>query len=342
MAVAQLQSMASRLGPGAKLPGVVELAASLGISKGTLHVALRDLEECKILRMEHGHGIYVAAGARRILLVVYDASFLGSRFSEYWTLFFARIHSRAATDGYELKLEPWDESSAAGPGVEQLRQFATSNPVRGVMLVGLNIAQFRLLEPAGLPLVSHYGHAPLRVTNEFHSAFDRAIWELIRSGCQRLGYWMGPFDKELNRQVFLEKLRIDHLTFHPELVRYYPSDGQKELVAAGRNLALQVFGGERASWPDGLYIGDDYVTQGALEGLRELDLTVGKDVRIATLSVRGSKVLAGSEEQMIRLEFDPAEAADTMFQLIDDVALGRPVHGEVRSLQPRHIPRESP
>lgn len=55
----ELKGMAEQFGPNAQLPTMVQLRQSLGVSMHTLHAALRELEEQRILRSVHGVGIFV-------------------------------------------------------------------------------------------------------------------------------------------------------------------------------------------------------------------------------------------------------------------------------------------
>src|SRR5205807_2246962 len=97
---------AYRLGPGAKLPTVVELRESLGISGTTLHTALGDLEAQGILNRRHGVGIYVsdALHHKNIALLCAPRFYRVPGLSPFWDMLVEQARQRAAEhdEGFQL------------------------------------------------------------------------------------------------------------------------------------------------------------------------------------------------------------------------------------------------
>jgi DNA-binding LacI/PurR family transcriptional regulator len=82
--------------------------------------------------------------------------------------------------------------------------------------------------------------------------------------------------------------------------------------------------GANGTQPDGLLIGDDMVTSGALVELRRRGIEVGKTVQIASNSNAGSPILFGEEANMMRIEYDPRELAEALFRTLDRLMEGKP------------------
>lgn len=57
----KLRDIASSLGPAAKMPTMLELRTSVGVSNQTLHNAIRELEQQGVLHSVHGVGIFTAS-----------------------------------------------------------------------------------------------------------------------------------------------------------------------------------------------------------------------------------------------------------------------------------------
>jgi DNA-binding LacI/PurR family transcriptional regulator len=59
------------------------------------------------------------------------------------------------------------------------------------------------------------------------------------------------------------------------------------------------------------------MAQGALMTLSRLGIAIDKDVVLATHANRGSAVLHGYEGEIIRLEYDPAEIVQVLFDQLE-------------------------
>jgi DNA-binding LacI/PurR family transcriptional regulator len=89
----------------------------------------------------------------------------------------------------------------------------------------------------------------------------------------------------------------------------------------GIQLAQDIFGG-RSSRPDGIVIANDLMAQGVLMTLHRLGVVVNKDVFVATHANRGSAVLHNYEDQITRVEYDPTEIVQVLFDQLETQMAG--------------------
>jgi DNA-binding transcriptional regulator YhcF (GntR family) len=96
-AYTRLTELAHRLGPESKLPTVLELCDSFGVSKATLDGALRELEDRNIVYRRHGVGIFVSPRVRPSVTVICPPDFaLRPGIRDFWNLLVQRAQERAA------------------------------------------------------------------------------------------------------------------------------------------------------------------------------------------------------------------------------------------------------
>ena len=93
-------------------------------------------------------------------------------------------------------------------------------------------------------------------------------------------------------------------------------------------------------FPDGVVIDDDMMTRGALTTLGKLGLRVGRDIRIATHTNRGSTVLAGHEDELTLIEVDPAEIAEALFSLLETLGENQTPEQPVIEIKPHLVEAE--
>jgi len=109
----------------------------------------------------------------------------------------------------------------------------------------------------------------------------------------------------------------------------------------GYRIALEVFGGPRKLWPDGLVFTDDMMTHGALLALQKLGVRVGRDVKVATHANTGSLVMRGHDEEVCLLEVNPAELVQTMFDQLETLMDGQvPTQSKVLIAPRLRAPRD--
>ena len=102
---------------------------------------------------------------------------------------------------------------------------------------------------------------------------------------------------------------------------------------------MEVFGNADAMHPDGILLLDDTMTLGALIAMQKFGRIPERGIQIATHSNRGSTVLLGQDENLIRLEINPAEIVSVMFAMLETLLTGsqppaRPYFLDVRVLVP--------
>ena len=347
----QLTGLAYRLGPGSKLPTVVQLCATLEVSPTTLNGALGVLEFQGVIERRRGLGIFVSKGlaARpetlRLVLICSVEYVGGAHHSPFWDRLIAAVRERAEAgqEGLELHLTRVNggtpPQSALNPG---LAADLMAGRVHGVLGVGLPVAVAQWIDDLGVPLVTFAGPARMCVGQDVQLATRLAVTELARRGCERLGWWgyvlpkvptlrdCGPGSSigEARRQ-WGELLTANGLTFEAGLFRHNRQLLQPDEKDAawgvtalsqgeqGLQTALDVFGGNRETWPDGLFIGDDLMTSGALVALDRLGVRPGIDVQLATTGNRDTPTLLGREASLILIEFDPNEIVEMMFARLE-------------------------
>ena len=134
--------------------------------------------------------------------------------------------------------------------------------------------------------------------------------------------YVPPFDGGFppDIQLFRRAMKLHYVDYYPELVRYGDSElkpGEICLETAqeqGTKVAGEVFSSPRESWPDGIVIGDDMMTAGALRQLQVLGIKPGVDIKIASHANRESSVLYGYENEITLVEYDPMEIALMLFE----------------------------
>jgi DNA-binding LacI/PurR family transcriptional regulator len=89
--------------------------------------------------------------------------------------------------------------------------------------------------------------------------------------------------------------------------------GRSREAHQGIELAQKVFARPRSQWPDGLLIGDDTMTRGALLALQRMGIEPNRDIKIATHCNRGSSVLHGYKDELTLIEFDAQELVAGLF-----------------------------
>jgi len=354
----QLTALAQRLGPGAKLPTARELSRFYAVSPTTLHVALGRVEAEGTISRKHGAGIFVSRtlpAAKHSIALVYNFGFLrASNHSPFWDGLLERAQLRARTQGEEFHLHfALPQGRGPGGGVilqNNLREEITSGALHGVLGVGLDIFAARWIEEQRVPFVAFAGPSRFNVGVETRSLVRRAVAELVRQGCQRIGMWRpvssyspsGDGTEYMEQEVgaFREALAANGAPFFPELVKTneHLSSGPQgppveTLQEQGHRTALEAFA-VHATAPDGVVITDDMMTHGALTALQKLCVAVGRELQVASHANEGSAVFANHPEITL-LEFSSAALVDHMFGLLEALMRGETPERENIVLEPK-------
>lgn len=333
----ELELLANRLGPGQKLPPIRELSASLGASINTLTGALEDLEKANLICRRHGKGIFVLPSRSRSVWLVCDSNFFASGHSPFWDVLLEQARVRALMHNEQLSLHftlPSDDSqSTLHPA---LAREIEEGRVHGIIGVGLSRKDARWILEQGVAYTSFAAWAPYCIRLHDEEIVRQSVKALADQGCHQLEFWQYArpvYDKNGLKisdwkdltGVFQESLRHCGLTVETNQARTnieqvalpFRSPVVESTQQYGYRLAMEVFQGERSKWPDGVIFTEDTMTQGALAAMAQLGIRPGTDVQIATHANKGTTKFLGEPQCLIRVEYDPAEVVQRLFDILE-------------------------
>jgi DNA-binding LacI/PurR family transcriptional regulator len=222
---------------------------------------------------------------------------------------------------------------------ERLADLFDGGPVHGMLAIGLEHVLVHRLAQEKSPIVSFAGFAPWEVRLDFRSGCGLAVQELADRGCKTLAYWSPVSHQRIETgppeghkaNVFRGLVESHGLTFdaglvkeNAHLLRPHPQgfiQTEESHQQQGYRTAMEAFG-DGGPHPDGVFISDDMMADGALAALSKLGLQPGRDVQIATHSNVGSVMLFRYEDDLIFIEYDPAEIVQAMFAMLDELMAG--------------------
>ena len=327
---AQIRDLADRLGPGAKMPTMLELRDSLGVSVATLSSVLGELEASNVISRRHGVGIYVSSRLRQkaICLICAPDFFRGGSTSPFWDLLVeqARRRAEAKDEAFSFHLsQPY--GSQGVPLQDGLVSEVLAGRVDGILCLGVDRQAADWLTAQNVPTVVFAGSARWSVNLDGLEGVRLGVRELKAQGGRKLGLWSPahpprPGDvpevgvNETARE-FEQALADSTLPFEPRFIQRNLGRANLTKQEQGYHTAIEMFGADETGWPDAVYISDDLMTQGVLPALQKLGVQVGRDVRIATHANTGSPVLLGQQEHLTLIEIDPAEVVGEMFAMLE-------------------------
>lgn len=361
----RLTQLARQLGPDARLPPMVELRRLMGVSMTALAGALGDLEAQGVLVRRNGVGVFTAprveAAAPWRVTLLCTPNFFRAGHSPFWDMMVEQIHNRAHEDNGEVELHFLQGQGTATRkrGMEalqeSLRRDLAAGRHAGVLAIGADASTLTWIEQQGVPVVSFAGGGRYRVGQTNTDVAYLGARTLAERGCRRIGLWQLAIQeqkktrpealivgRENQREMFFRGLREGGATPLPELVHspeWQPSSSSLLTLShqeQGWDAAMRFFDGDLPR-PDALVITDDFMTRGALAVLERMGIEVGHDVQIATHSNRGSALLEPYHDRLIRLEFDPAEVVDLMFQTLQQLWAGLAVQQGTQQISARLI-----
>lgn len=354
-----LTEMANQLGPDARMPTMQQLCDSLGVSVVTLNRALSELEAQNIIYRKHGVGIFVSPRLnQRTVGLVYDRDIFQPGSSPFCGLLVEGARSRAATGSESFSFYLAMTSKEGLPVHDDLVEDLRARRLSGLLFIGeQNPQAAEWLQRQGVPLVAlaHTAVAPYRVHIDWPEAVKLAVAALADQGCKQIGLWI-PLGSGLGRtgdatsfpelDAYQQTLKKRGLTYNAKLVwennhlnDRYDAGGEGTNQEQGFRAAFEVFdpNSNPANRPDGLVILDDMMARGALVALRQLEIQPGKAVRIAAHANQGSGVLAGYESDLIRIEIDPAEIIQAMFDMLETLMDGGTPTKRTVAVKPRIV-----
>lgn len=327
----QITHLVYRLGSGARLPRVTEMCRDFNVAPNTLNHALRQVEEEGLIRRQQGVGIFVNEltdnwlSQAPLALVCQPSFFRSSGHSPVWDLLLEMFQAHAEKSG-----TPFDCHFSRAEGVHPPLAAAFMNAIEnreigGVLGVGLPQAGATWIMSHGVPVVNLFGPGNVSVMLDEVGLINTCVDTLVRQGCRKIALWMPIHVDGIINQTqtrFEEALRAHKLEVFTELIDigegwiHELSRNVPPVTEQGLQTALRFFERPRDEWPDGVVIGDDTMTRGALMALRQLKLKAGRDVLIASHANAGSPTLMG-EEGLSLVEIDPAEMVSAMFERIE-------------------------
>jgi GntR family transcriptional regulator, arabinose operon transcriptional repressor len=297
--------------PGSRLPAEVEMARSLGVSRGTLRHALRLLVSEGVLRTVPGRGTFVAEQdeGRRLpqagLVAMVLPSIVRARAPELISgaeevLRDSGYSLLLATSGDDRDLEREQVERAAAQGAAGLILYVVDGP--------MDLAGLRGLVAEGLPVVLIDRYVPDlavdAVTMDNPSGAFLAVQHLVSLGRRRIGY-IGT--DNLGTSSIVERLAGYRWAMQAH-GRQVDEDGlvcsalrrclswplrEADLPAARHNQEVlrRYLAGRRR--PDAVYVCNDYLAFQVVEAAQALGLRVPEDLAVVGFDNVNSSDYAG-------------------------------------------------
>ena len=344
--VDKLTKLAKKMGPGAKLPTARELSRALGITTATLNRSLEHLEGQGIIRCRQGSGIYVDNDVLQHRVgLVFGENIFSSATSPFGSLMIKHCAQRAAelNKRFSFFLDLASSNGVMdGVGVpvhQDLVDALKGGKLDGVIIIArATVEQEAWLRSQGIPVISAESRIGAYEPGSESIAFDYqkltylGVGRLMRAGCKTVGL-LGVLME--HREMFKKALKKQGLSCKeewincPSVVDATPADTHEQ---QGRDLAEQLL--DQSGWtkkskkasnlPEGILITDDILARGALTLLSERGVVIGKDMLVCTHANKGSLELAEWGAKILRVEFDPADMARAMFDMLELLISGKP------------------
>lgn len=343
----RLRMLALQLGPDARFPTVSELCQTLDVSIVTLDSALRTLEAQKVISRKRGVGIFVRSSLHtRSICLLCSSDHLGSGVSPFWEILIERAREQALSREDEFRLHitnPFD--SVKSPLDDGLMTDIRAGRVHGVLGVGLSQEAADWVVAHHAPCVGFAGAGPWQVQVDYPELVRLGVDALAEQGCNRIGLWNPNWGAFIGMSKYMQSFRLalkqNNLPFFPDLI--HPNVdallAPRETLRLtdqehGYRTAMEVFDTSGALRPDGIVITNDVTAQGALVAMRNLNVCVGSEVKIASHANRGSKVLLGYDHILTLIEVDPAKVVGKMFNLLETLIGGQDPASQVSLIKP--------
>ena len=343
-----LSDLATRIGPGGKLPTFRELCRSLDVAKVTLNDALTDLEARGIIDRRHGSGLFVSQRIEQRTIGLLLGRYALTQGSPFFAMLLDLCESRAEThrERFRFYIDIQEPKAYAGapPDHRDFIKDILSGQLHGLLRTcEISADEEAWLRRHHVPAVSgtmvHVDNTTQAVNIDIAGVVRMGIEALAAQGCRRIGMLTAfGFARNLNppyeadRRAYRETLERLGLEFRPEWIGEEHMPGWPAQIPEsfgrwdehGRRVIERLYADSipASERPDGLVITDDVMTQGALTAIREMGLRVGHDIRIATYANKGAPVIAMCEEPMTLLQVDAAEIVEAMFAMLEHLMDG--------------------
>jgi len=336
----ELEMLANKLGPGQKLPSIRELSVTMGASISTLSGALEELEKASVISRQQGKGIFVLPPRLRSVWLLCDSKFFASGHSPFWDVLVEQARVRALVHNERLSLHftlPFEDSEEDSESAlhHALAREIEEGRVHGIIGVGLNRKIAHWIMDQGVAYTSFAGWAPYSIRLHDEEIVRQGVKTLVAQGCRRLGLWQNArpvYDKngvEIAEwrdltDDFQIALREHGLEMDESLAK---TNAEQALLLShslavessqqqGYRSVMEVFKRDRSEWPDGIIVIEDMMTQGVLAAMSSLGIRPGVDVQIVTHANKGTTTFLGDPQGLIRIEYDPAEVVQRLFDIL--------------------------
>ena len=345
-----VMAMARKRGPSQRMPTRRQLSEILRVSGSTLHPILKELERQQILVLKHGSGIFVSEEIRQKPIgVVFGGDIFSPGFSPFWGLLLQAVRQQAGRRELDPRayLDISQDSRGLG-GHSQLVEDLDARRRDGLLLFSPSYQDDETgqLRASGVPLVVLGGSGVgWRVTHHPVALFRFAARELAVRGCRSVAM-LGTgvlsnrdlLETEL-RTAGAEAVRLadwSYEAWRPQLASE-PSRERFGYELVRRMIAARA----EAPLPDSLLSADDTVTRGAIAALVEAGLHPGREIQIATGANKGSPVLDPYADDLVRIEYDPAEIVRAALDMLETLMDGGTPPVNPVLIEPRVVARAS-
>jgi DNA-binding LacI/PurR family transcriptional regulator len=340
--VESLTRLARGLGPSARLPRTRELSKALGVTLATLDQGLRQLEERGLIERRARSGIFVSPRIlQKAVGMVLGCDNFATRDAAFYSILLDRCAKRAAAQqerfSFFLDLPTPHPSGSRLPAHQDLVDALAARKLDGLLVASVRGEQEEnWLRSQGIPTVCfNFGGMPGSVTVDTNELVRMAAAELKKRGCRTLGF-MAPVQH--HAAYFRQAVKEFDCHFEESWVFGEEAGANDSHESRGRLYARRLMEQATASskgLPQGLIISDDIVARGACPYFVSQNIVLGKDLKIASHSNKGSSALTEWEGSLIRCEFDPEEIAEAMFSMLQTLMDGCTLLRGVVSISPR-------
>jgi len=316
------RDLIAKLRPGDQLPSEEALEKQYDVSNVTVRHALQSLTESGWIERRHGCGNFVADPlAKRELGVLMELDATQPRLSRFHLRVTYLLRDYLHDHGARARLYLGSQTVfnvAEATGVPTCREFVRdveAGRLAGVAYVYApwNMSAQVLSDAAGIPSVALWGEGyPHRVELDYCGLVRAGAEYLREHGRRRIAVagWGVENFPGVQRAGLRDLLREAEVTVPEEWLRleFHPDD-----PGAGWEDFRELWTA-RAEKPDGLLVLDDILFADMRAALVESGARIPADLLVVTHANKGLEVAAPFP--VTRLEFDPAEAAAALGEML--------------------------
>lgn len=291
---------------GEVLPSREALAAALGVSARVTREALAALAKDGLANPRQrigtvvlGRGMRVQRGRVLFVWMGYDES------TYFATRFVGELRKRLMAAGYAFTvLTVPAQSEREGIDLSVFDGLAEGSADLAVVFSVPEPVRSRV-DSIGMPYVTIGGkrRSGRNLVCHFRFDLDQSLEEFVRR-CRKLGVrsvlQAGCVKSDPSAERILKRagIAVETRQVSPPSI-YHELDEQ---VRAALRAFLAAFPNRRAALPDVVFLQDDYVAYGALQAFAYAGIAIPGDVRVVTISNKGSAPVANVS--LARIEFD--------------------------------------